>query len=256
MFTNNFDPVAFDLIIFEIRWYSLSYIFGVFIGWIYVKKFLIKDHDVKILFDNLITYIIFGIILGGRIGYVLFYNIDYYIHNIYEILYIWKGGMSFHGGLIGVIITTYFYTRRNGVSALIFLDYISLSAPIGLFFGRLANFINGELVGKPTNDTWGVIFPNIDNVLRHPSQLYEALLEGILLFIILNIIFFREQYKTGQCSLLFLIFYGFFRIFSEFFREPDIQMGYLIGQISLGMVLSLFMIIIGAIAYFRIFLSR
>ena len=256
MFTNNFDPVAFDLIIFEIRWYSLSYIFGVFFGWIYVKNFLIKEHEVKIIFDNLITYIIFGIILGGRIGYILFYNIDYYINNINEILYIWNGGMSFHGGLIGVIIATYFYTRRNGVSTLIFLDYISLSAPIGLFFGRLANFINGELVGKPTNDTWGVIFPNIDNVLRHPSQLYEALLEGILLFIILNIIFFREQYKTGQCSLLFLIFYGFFRIFSEFFREPDIQMGYIIGQISLGMFLSLFMIVIGTIAYYRIFLSK
>ena len=120
----------------------------------------------------------------------------------------------------------------------------------------MANFINGELVGKPTNGTWGVIFPNIDNVLRHPSQLYEAILEGILLFIILNVTFYREQYKTGQCSLLFLIFYGFFRIFSEFFREPDMQMGYLIGQISLGMVLSLFMIVIGTIAYYRIFLSK
>ena len=256
MFTNNFDPVALDLIIFEIRWYSLSYIFGVFFGWIYVKNFLIKNSDIKILFDNLITYIIFGIILGGRIGYVLFYNVDYYLHNIYEIFYIWNGGMSFHGGLIGVIIATYFYAKKNGVSALIFLDYISLSAPIGLFFGRLANFINGELIGKPTNDSWGVIFPNVDNVLRHPSQLYEAVLEGILLFIILNVIFFRENYKTGQCSLLFLIFYGFFRIFSEFFREPDIQMGYLIGQISLGMVLSLFMIVIGTVAYYRIFLSK
>ena len=256
MFTNNFDPVAFDLIIFEIRWYSLSYIFGIFFGWVYVKNFLIKNHSIKILFDNLITYIIFGIILGGRIGYVLFYNIDYYLRNIYEILYIWNGGMSFHGGLIGVIIATYLYAKRNGISALILLDYISLSAPIGLFFGRLANFINGELIGKPTNNSWGVIFPNIDNVLRHPSQLYEALLEGILLFIVLNVIFFREHYKTGQCSLLFLIFYGFFRIFSEFFREPDIQIGYLIGQISLGMVLSLFMIFIGTIAYYRIFLSK
>ena len=256
MFTNNFDPVAFDLIIFQIRWYSLSYIFGIFFAWIYVKNFLVKNHDIKILFDNLITYIIFGIILGGRIGYVLFYNFDYYIHNIYEVLYIWNGGMSFHGGLIGVILATYFYAKKNELSAFVFLDYISLSAPIGLFLGRLANFINGELVGKPTNGTWGVIFPNIDNVLRHPSQLYEAILEGILLFIILNVTFYREQYKTGQCSLLFLIFYGFFRIFSEFFREPDMQMGYLIGQISLGMVLSLFMIVIGTIAYYRIFLSK
>ena len=256
MFTNNFDPVAFNLIIFEIRWYSLSYIFGVFFAWIYVKKFVIKNHDIKILFDNLITYIIFGIILGGRIGYVLFYNFNYYINNIDEILYIWNGGMSFHGGLIGVIIATYIYSKKKKVSALLFLDYISLSAPIGLFFGRLANFINSELVGKPTNDKWGVIFPNIDNVLRHPSQLYEAVLEGILLFIILNVIFFRKQYLTGQCSLLFLIFYGLFRILSELFREPDIQIGYLIGQISMGMVLSSFMIVIGSFAYYRLFLFK
>ena len=256
MFTNNFDPVAFNLIIFEIRWYSLSYIFGVFFAWIYVKKFVIKNHDIKILFDNLITYIIFGIILGGRIGYVLFYNFKYYINNIDEILYIWNGGMSFHGGLIGVIIATYIYSKKKKVSALVFLDYISLSAPIGLFFGRLANFINSELVGKPTNGNWGVIFPNIDNVLRHPSQLYEAVLEGILLFIILNVIFFRKQYLTGQCSLLFLIFYGLFRILSELFREPDIQMGYLIGQISMGMVLSSFMIVIGSFAYYRLFLFK
>ena len=256
MFTNNFDPVAFNLIIFEIRWYSLSYIFGVFFAWIYVKKFVIKKHDIKILFDNLITYIIFGIILGGRIGYVLFYNFNYYINNIDEILYIWNGGMSFHGGLIGVIIATYIYSKKKKVSALLFLDYISLSAPIGLFFGRLANFINSELVGKPTNNNWGVIFPNIDNVLRHPSQLYEAVLEGILLFIILNVIFFRKQYLTGQCSLLFLIFYGLFRILSELFREPDIQIGYLIGQISMGMVLSSFMIVIGSYAYYRLFLFK
>ena len=124
MFTNNFDPVAFNLIIFEIRWYSLSYIFGVFFAWIYVKKFIIKDRDVKILFDDLITYIIFGIILGGRIGYVLFYNFDYYINNVLEILYIWNGGMSFHGGLIGVAIATYIYTKKKKLNKIIFIDYI------------------------------------------------------------------------------------------------------------------------------------
>ena len=256
MFTNNFDPVAFNLFIFEIRWYSLSYIFGIFFGWIYIKKFVIKKHDFKMLFDNLITYIIFGVILGGRIGYILIYDIKYYINNIFEIIYVWNGGMSFHGGLIGVIIATYLYAKKKEVSALVFLDYISLSAPIGLFFGRLANFINGELIGKPTNGTWGVIFPNIDNILRHPSQLYEAFLEGIILFLILNIIFFRTQYRNGQCSFLFLIFYGLFRIFSEFFREPDIHMGYLIGQISMGMVLSSFMIVIGTFAYYRVFLFK
>ena len=256
MFTNNFDPVAFNLIFLDIRWYSLSYIFGIFFGWMYIKKYVIRKHDIKILFDNLITYIIFGVILGGRIGYVLFYDIEYYTNNIFEIIYVWNGGMSFHGGLVGVIIVTYLYSKKKEVSALVFLDYISLSAPIGLFFGRLANFVNGELIGKPTNGSWGVIFPNIDNILRHPSQLYEAFLEGIILFIILNIVFFRTQYRNGQCSYLFLIFYGFFRIFSEFFREPDIQMGYLIGQISMGMILSSFMIVIGTFAYYRLFLFK
>ena len=256
MFTNNFDPVAFNLIFLDIRWYSLSYIFGIFFGWMYIKKYVIRKHDIKILFDNLITYIIFGVILGGRIGYVLFYDIEYYTNNIFEIIYVWNGGMSFHGGLVGVIIATYLYSKKKEVSALVFLDYISLSAPIGLFFGRLANFVNGELIGKPTNGSWGVIFPNIDNILRHPSQLYEAFLEGIILFIILNIVFFRTQYRNGQCSYLFLIFYGFFRIFSEFFREPDIQMGYLIGQISMGMILSSFMIVIGTFAYYRLFLFK
>ena len=249
MFTNNFDPVAFYLFAFEIRWYSLSYIFGILFGWFYCKRFLINDKIISSLFDDLITYLIVGIILGGRLGYILFYNLKYYSQNIFEIFFIWEGGMSFHGGLIGIIFATYLYSKKHKINKYIFLDLISVSAPIGIFFGRIANFINGELIGKATNGFWGVIFPKIDNTPRHPSQLYEGFLEGIILFIILNIIFFKKEYKTGTVSFGFLIFYGIFRFISEFFREPDIQIGYIIGSLSMGMALSLLMIFFGIILY-------
>ena len=249
MFTNNFDPVAFTLFTLEIRWYSLAYIFGILFGWFYCKKFLIRDKIIPSLFDDLVTYLIIGIIVGGRLGYVLFYNIKYYLNNVIEVLFIWEGGMSFHGGLIGIFFTTYLFSRKHKINKYIFLDLISVSAPIGIFFGRIANFINGELIGKATNASWGVIFPKIDSIPRHPSQLYESLLEGIILFIILNIIFFKKEYKTGTVSFGFLIFYGIFRFISEFFREPDIQIGYIIGSLSMGMALSLLMIFFGIILY-------
>ena len=249
MFTNNFDPVAFRLFAIDIRWYSLAYIFGILLGWFYCKKFLIKDKVISTLFDDLISYLIIGIIIGGRLGYVLFYNIEYYFNNLIEIFFIWEGGMSFHGGLIGIIFATYLFSRKHKINKYIFLDLISISAPIGIFFGRLANFINGELIGKATNGDWGVIFPQIDNILRHPSQLYESFLEGIILFVILNLIFFKKRYKIGTVSFAFLIFYGIFRFFSEFFREPDIQIGYIIGSLSMGMLLSLLMIFFGIILY-------
>ena len=249
MFTNNFDPVAFRLFAIDIRWYSLAYIFGILLGWFYCKKFLIKDKVISTLFDDLISYLIIGIIIGGRLGYVLFYNIEYYFNNLIEIFFIWEGGMSFHGGLIGIIFATYLFSRKHKINKYIFLDLISISAPIGIFFGRLANFINGELIGKATNGDWGVIFPQIDNILRHPSQLYESFLEGIILFVILNLIFFKKRYKIGTVSFAFLIFYGIFRFLSEFFREPDIQIGYIIGSLSMGMLLSLLMIFFGIILY-------
>ena len=249
MFTNNFDPVAFRLFAIDIRWYSLAYIFGILLGWFYCKKFLIKDKVISTLFDDLISYLIIGIIIGGRLGYIVFYNIQYYFNNLIEIFFIWEGGMSFHGGLIGIIFATYLFSRKHKINKYIFLDLISISAPIGIFFGRLANFINGELIGKATNGDWGVIFPQIDNILRHPSQLYESFLEGIILFVILNLIFFKKRYKIGTVSFAFLIFYGIFRFFSEFFREPDIQIGYIIGSLSMGMLLSLLMIFFGIILY-------
>ncbi len=251
MFINNFDPVAFNLFSLEIRWYSLSYIFGIVFGWLYCKKLIIKNDKLKEIFDDLIFYLIIGIIVGGRLGYILFYNLNYYISNFSEIIMIWKGGMSFHGALVGIIVTVILFSKKHKINVFIFLDLIAISAPIGIFFGRIANFINGELVGKVTNVYWGVIFPNVDSISRHPSQLYEAFLEGIILFIVMNLLYFKSNYKNGHCSLMFLIIYGVFRILSEFFREPDVQIGYIFGYLTMGMTLSLIMIFAGIILYYK-----
>ena len=257
MYIHDLDPVLFDFGFLVIRWYSLAYIFGILIGWWLGKKIILKrvqslnySFDIK-EFDNLITFIIIAIIIGGRIGYVLFYNFEYYVSNPFDIFKIWKGGMSFHGALLGIIIATHWFSIKKGIPTFFLLDIIAFVAPIGIFFGRVANFINGELVGKTTNVFWGVIFPSIDNNLRHPSQLYEAFLEGIVLFFIMNLILFKKNYKTGTCSYMFLIIYGIFRIFSEFFREPDSQIGFIFGSLSMGMLLSLFMIFAGSILYLK-----
>ena len=250
MYIHNLDPVFLDFGIIEIRWYSLAYIIGIILGWWLGKKILLhrsKPSDVysEEAFDNLISYIIVGIILGGRLGYVIFYNFSFYLSNPWDIIKIWQGGMSFHGALLGVVISTYFFSYNKKYEALFFLDIIACVAPIGLFFGRIANFINAELYGKPSDLFWAVIFPLVDNVPRHPSQLYEAFLEGAILFLILMIVIFRPKTKTGICSGLFLTFYGFFRIISELFREPDIQIGYLFDVLSMGSLLSFLMILLG-----------
>ncbi len=257
MFTHNLDPILFDLGFISIKWYSLSYIFGILIGWWYgriiiPKKFYIlkNNFDLKI-FDDLITYLIFSILLGGRLGYIFFYNFAYYLNNPLEIFKIWEGGMSFHGALIGIVIGTYLFSKKKNLQTFFLLDIVACVAPIGIFFGRIANFINGELIGKETDVYWGVIFPKIDNLVRHPSQLYEAFLEGVVLLLIINFIYLKKNYKIGNCSSFFLIFYGIFRIFAELFREPDIQIGYLLGSISMGMLLSMFMVIFGTIIYFK-----
>ena len=191
MFINNFDPVAFEIFSLEIRWYSLSYIIGISIGWFLCKKIFISDLDLKEKFDDYVTYLIVSIIIGGRLGYVLFYNPEYYLNNLTDTLKIWQGGMSFHGGLIGVIIASVLYAKKNNQSVFIFTDLISLVAPIGIFFGRIANFINSELYGFETNIPWAVQFIQVDNLYRHPSQLYEAFFEGIILFLIL--LYFRNK---------------------------------------------------------------
>ena len=246
MFINNFDPVALTVFSLEIRWYSLAYVSGILFGWLILKNFLNKEKQKFENIEDLLTYIILGIILGGRLGYVIFYNFEYYSNNIFEIIMIWKGGMSFHGGLIGVILATIFFCKKNKYNPYIFLDLISLVSPIGIFFGRITNYLNSELYGKVTDVPWGVTFINIDNSPRHPSQLYEASLEGVLLFLIL-IILVKNNFleKRGFISSLFLILYSTFRFFIEFFREPDSQIGYLILNLTMGQILCLVFFTIG-----------
>ena len=185
MFTNNFDPVAIEIFSLEIRWYSLAYIVGILFGWFVAKKIFIKNDDINKKFDDYITYLIIGIILGGRIGYILFYNLEYYLKNLIDIFKIWEGGMSFHGGLIGIIIVSIIFGKKNNQNPFLYMDIVALVAPIGIFFGRLSNFINSELYGKVTDLPWSVTFIQIDNLPRHPTQIYEAVLEGIILFVIL-----------------------------------------------------------------------
>ena len=255
MYIHNLDPVLFDFGLLKIRWYSLSYVLGIIIGWWYGRKIILNlfKKNVSIfkieLFDDLITYLIISIIVGGRMGYVLLYNIEFYLSNPLNILKIWEGGMSFHGALLGVIVGTYLFARKKKISTFFLLDIIACVSPIGIFFGRITNFINAELVGKVSSMPWSVVFPNIDMIPRHPSQIYESILEGLILFLILNIIIFKKDYKVGMCSSYFLIFYGIFRMISEYFREPDLQLGYIYKSLSLGSILSFFMIIIGFIIF-------
>ncbi len=253
MFVHTLDPILVDLGFISIRWYSLAYIFGILIGWWYGKKIIFKKFQVignkfnLNEFDNLISYLILSIIVGGRIGYIIFYNPIYYLENPFSIIKIWEGGMSFHGALLGIIFGTYLFSIKRKIQPLFLLDIIACVSPIGIFFGRIANFINSELVGKVSNVSWSVIFPNIDLMPRHPSQLYEAFLEGIVLYLILRALIFKKNYVTGLCSSIFLIFYGIFRIVSEIFREPDLHLGYFFNIFSMGTILSSLMILFGLI---------
>jgi len=251
MFINNFDPVAFQIMSFEIRWYSLAYIAGIIIGWMLCKKIFIRKSDVNEKFDDYVTYLVIGIIIGGRLGYIIFYNFNYYINNFFDIFKVWEGGMSFHGGLIGIIVASILFSKKNNQDSFLYMDLVSLVAPIGIFFGRLANFINSELYGTPTDIPWAVTFIQVDNLSRHPSQLYEAILEGVILFIIL-MYFKNKDYlkKPGLISGLFLIFYSLFRFFIEFVRVPDEQLGYLIFELSMGQIISLIFFVIGIILFY------
>ena len=246
MFINNFDPVAIQIFSFEIKWYSLAYIGGILIGWFLSKKFLILNQEIKEKFDDYITYLILAIIIGGRLGYVLLYNFNYYSNNLADIFKIWQGGMSFHGALLGIIFVTILFAKTNNHNPFNYLDVIAIVAPIGIFFGRISNFINSELYGSVTNLPWAVKFVKIDNLYRHPSQLYEASLEGFVLFIIL--IYFRSRgYLNfpGIISGIFLTLYSLFRFVIEFYRVPDEQLGYLIFNFTMGQVLSLIFFMIG-----------
>ena len=247
MFINNFDPVAIQIFSIEIRWYSLAYITGILFGWVLSKKIFISIPSLKEKFDDFITYIILGIIVGGRLGYVIFYNLEYYSNNLTDVFKVWQGGMSFHGGLIGVIAVSIWFSKKNNQDPFSYLDVVSIVAPIGIFFGRIANFINSELYGIETDMPWGVKFIQIDNLYRHPSQLYEAFFEGLILFFIL--IYFRNKgfmKISGLISSLFLIFYSTFRFVIEFYRVPDEQLGYLFFNLTMGQIISFAFFLVGA----------
>ena len=246
MFTNNFDPVAFSIFSFDFRWYSLAYIFGILAGWVIAKKFFLNTEELKVKFDDYISFLILGIILGGRLGYIIFYNFDYYLDNILEIFKIWEGGMSCHGGLLGVILASIWFAKKNNQNPYIYLDIVSSVAPIWIFFGRIANFINSELYGLETSLPWGVKFIKIDNLYRHPSQLYEAIFEGIFLFVIL--VYLRSKISMripGLISATFLIIYSTFRFVIEFVRVPDEQLGYIFLNLTMGQIISFIFFLIG-----------
>ena len=246
MLTNNFDPVAIQIFTFEIRWYSLAYIAGILIGWILSKRVFISNQNIKECFDDYLTYLILGIIIGGRLGYVVFYNFNYYSSNVIDIFKIWQGGMSFHGGILGVILSTVIFANKKRHNIFYYLDIVAIVSPIGIFFGRISNFINSELYGTITTMPWAVQFLKVDNLYRHPSQLYEAIFEGIVLFIIL--VYFRNRgflNMPGFISGAFLTFYSLFRFIIEFFRVPDEQIGYLILNLTMGQIISLIFFIVG-----------
>ena len=261
MIVHNFDPVLIDLGAFQIRWYSIAYIVGIILGWIYAIKIIkemARKHNFimikKTVFDDLIIYLILGIVLGGRLGYIIFYDFEYYSRNLFEILKLWEGGMSFHGGLLGVIIATIIFSKIKRINFFYFTDIICCVAPIGLFLGRIANFINGELFGKISTLPWAVVFPNNGNIARHPSQIYEAILEGIVLFILINFFALKKQLllRAGYVSGLFLIFYSIARIIGENFREPDKHLGYFFNYFSMGVLLSLATFLAGCFIIFLI----
>ena len=246
MFINNFDPVAIQIFSIEIRWYSLAYIIGILLGWILSKRFFISNVELKEKFDDFLTFVILGIIIGGRLGYVILYNPNYYLDNLIDIFKIWEGGMSFHGGLIGVVLASIYFAKKNNQNFFIYLDVISIVAPIGIFFGRIANFINSELYGTQTNLPWAVQFIKIDNLYRHPTQLYEAIFEGLILFLILIYLRNKGLMKiTGLMSGIFLICYSIFRFMIEFLRVPDEQIGYLLFNLTMGQIISCIFFLIG-----------
>ncbi len=237
------DPVAFEIGPIAIRWYALAYMAGLIVGWRYLR--VVASWEPRVLtakaVDDFLLWATFAIILGGRLGYVLFYKPVYYFENPTEILAVWRGGMSFHGGFLGMVLVIILYARRLRVPALALGDRVACVVPIGLFFGRVANFINGELFGRPADVSWAIVFPGGGLVSRHPSQLYEAGLEGIVLFTILWSLSRSEQIRArfGLLTGVFLCGYALFRSVAELFREPDAYIGFLPGGITMGQTLSL-----------------
>ena len=251
-FILNINPIAISIGPLNIYWYGIAYMVGMVLGLYYALR-IVSSQKVrcnleieKENIDEIFLWIILGIILGARVGYILFYNLAFYLNNPTSIFTLWEGGMSFHGGAAGVIIAIAFYSWRHSKPFLEISDVICSVVPIGLFFGRIANFINGELWGKVTNVPWGVVFPNAGEYPRHPSQLYEAGLEGLFLFIVLALIILNKGLrKKGLVSGSFLFVYSSSRIFIEFFREPDQHIGYILPNLTMGIILSIPFLIIG-----------
>ena len=243
------SKVALDLGFFQLRWYSLAYLFGIILGWWYLLRLLrapgapmARRHA-----DDMVFYATVGIILGGRLGYVLFYRPGFYIENPVEIFQLWDGGMSFHGGVIGVSLGILWMARQHKLDWLRIHDYVACCIPFGLFLGRLANFVNAELWGRQTDLPWGIVFPNAGGVPRHPSQLYEAVLEGIVLFLILWLMFWKTKarWQPGKLVGTFILVYGLSRFLVEFVRQPDAGLENLSWGLSMGQTLSLPMILGG-----------
>ncbi len=261
----DFDPVLISFGPFAIRWYALAYIAGILLGWFYARSLTANERywgdpaPITVAdYDDFVLWVTLGIILGGRIGYVLFYNLDFFIAHPIEIVKVWTGGMSFHGGFLGCMLAVVLFAWKRGLPVLSLGDVTCAAGPIGLFLGRLANFVNGELWGRPTDVPWAIVFPGRDagNVARHPSQIYEALLEGVVLFVILHLLIRAGALRRpGLIVGAFAIGYAIARSFCELFREPDAQLGFLWGGMTMGMLLSVPLLLAG-IGFIAIALRR
>lgn len=242
---NPISPVAFSVFGCDVRWYALAYIAGFVLGFWLLKKLMVSDKSQVLLskkqFDDFFSFIVLGVIIGGRLGYVLFYNLPFFVANPLEIFAVWHGGMSFHGGLLGVIVATFLFGHKNKSNSLALLDLLAIVAPIGLFFGRIANFINIEVMGRPTDAPWAIVFAGDTNIPRHPSPLYEAALEGIVLFIIMLCLygFTNLRKRPGALAGTMGMLYALFRSVCELFRAPDAQIGFLTSWgLTMGQLLS------------------
>jgi phosphatidylglycerol:prolipoprotein diacylglycerol transferase len=243
------DPILVEIGPLAIRWYGLAYVVGLILGWQYVRRLAKGPPPVTYErnVDDFLVWATLGVVLGGRIGYVLFYQPAYFFAHPLAIFEVWAGGMSFHGGLLGVVTASLIFVHRRNLPLLAFGDTLACAAPIGLFFGRLANFINGELFGRPTDVPWAMVFPRGGPLPRHPSQIYEALMEGVLLFTVLYLLWRREAIRRRSGTLIgvFLIGYAIARSVGELFRQPDVQIGFLLGGTTMGQWLSAPMLIAG-----------
>lgn len=253
---NPISPVAFSLVGLDVRWYALAYVAGFILGYWLFRRLMNAPNSMinltKKQLDDLLTWVVFGVILGGRFGYVLFYDLGYFLAHPLEIFAVWHGGMSFHGGLIGVIISTFLFARTRRINPWSVLDIMAVCAPIGLFFGRIANFINREVMGRPSDVPWAVVFNGDTPIPRHPSPLYEAATEGILLFIIIYYLYKYTQLRTrpGAIAGIMGMGYAVFRMFCELFRAPDAQIGFLTSWgLTMGQLLSGIMFFAGLLIF-------